>query len=46
MLRGDGGADRRREQQRHALSLALIPFGDEPERIGPHLRTERPPGPR
>jgi hypothetical protein len=40
---GDGGANRRREQQRRPLILAFIPFGHRPERIGLHLWITRSP---
>jgi hypothetical protein len=43
MLSTDGGADRRREQQRGPLHLALVPFGHESERVDPHLGIESAP---
>ena len=41
MLRGNGGTDRRREQERRPLRLALVPFGHEAQGISPDLRIER-----
>jgi len=37
IARGDGGADRRREQHGHLLGLALVPGGDQPLGILQHL---------
>jgi hypothetical protein len=39
-----GGADRRREQHRHSLGLALIPGGDQPLGILKHLGIGCSPG--
>jgi hypothetical protein len=41
MLRGDSGADRRREQKRCPLGFALVPFLDQSAGVCPHLRIKR-----